>query len=391
MAVKKHRRQNLTIAILSLSLLTVMAGAAVAPALNTINAYFSDAGETLTQMIISIPSLFIVLMSFIFPVLCRHFRSKTLLMSGLILYVAGGSIAGIFSNIWLVLLFRSFVGIAVGIIMPMSTGLLSFYYTRDKQDKLMGYSSAMNQMGGVIATLLAGLLASINWRLSFLVYLMGLVSIILCFRFLPNERISEEKSRKEKKTFKKYYTFIIAIFLLMFTFFIYPTVFAIEASKEGIIPQYLIAVIMAGTDLIAFLGGLSYVHIKNIAGHAAPIIAPVLFATGYALLWLIGGWTGAFAGSAFIGFANGFGIPFIISSASQKAGRSAAVTIMPMLTMSLYLAQFVTPLILSFISAAAYTASIHNISYITAFISSILFLLWSFLLRNSHTNEHSTI
>lgn len=221
MTAEKESRKNLTITILSLSLLTVMAGAAVAPALNTISAYFGDADQTLTQMVISIPALFIVIMSIVFPKLCDRFKSKGLLMAGLLLYVTGGSLAGIFDNIYIVLAFRALVGIGVGIIMPLSTGLLSFYYSKDKQDKLMGYSSAMNQMGGVIATLVAGLLASVSWRLSFLVYLIGLLSVVLCLLFLPNDRIGTESGKKETMVFARYYPFIIAMFLLMFTFFAY--------------------------------------------------------------------------------------------------------------------------------------------------------------------------
>ena len=179
---KKERRRNLTTAILSLSLLTVMAGAAVAPALNVIKEYFSDVDQTLVQMIISIPALFIFLTNMIFPKLCSLFRAKELTLAGLVLYVVGGCAAGLFSNIWLVLVFRALVGVGVGIIMPMSTGLLSFYYTRDKQDKLMGYSSAMNQMGGVIATLISGLLAGISWRASFLVYLLSKQQRVVSFR-----------------------------------------------------------------------------------------------------------------------------------------------------------------------------------------------------------------
>ena len=53
---------------------------------------------------------------------------------------------------------RALVGVGVGIIMPLSTGLLSYYFKPEQQVGLMGYSSAMNQMGGVIATLLSGLL-----------------------------------------------------------------------------------------------------------------------------------------------------------------------------------------------------------------------------------------
>ena len=181
--------KSLTVSILSLSLLTVMAGAAVAPALGVIRAYFADSNQLFVQMIISVPALFIVITNFIFPKLCRTFGAKTLVLLGLLLYTMGGCAAGIFDNIFLVLVMRALVGIGVGIIMPLSTGLLSYYFPPERQVGLMGYSSAMNQMGGVIATLLSGLLANISWRASFLVYLMGLISIVLCLIYLPNDKI----------------------------------------------------------------------------------------------------------------------------------------------------------------------------------------------------------
>lgn len=123
--------------ILSLSLLTVMAGAAVAPALGVIQEHFSDADPFLIQLVISIPAVFIFLSSFIFPGLCSMFRTKTLVMIGLALYVLGGCAAGHFDNIWIVLLFRAITGLGVGIIMPLSTGLLALYYPPEQQDKLM--------------------------------------------------------------------------------------------------------------------------------------------------------------------------------------------------------------------------------------------------------------
>lgn len=379
---KKERRQNLTTAILSLSLLTVMAGAAVAPALHVIQNYFSDVNQTLVQMIISIPALFIALTNMIFPKLCKYFRAKELVLAGLILYTVGGCAAGLFSNIYLVLIFRALVGVGVGIIMPLSTGLLSFYYTRDKQDKLMGYSSAMNQMGGVVATLISGFLAGISWRASFLVYLMGLISIVLCLLFLPNEKIGSTGGKKETGVFKRYYMFIIAIFLLMFTFFVYPSTFAIETAKEGIIPQQYVAVIMAAMDLIAFFGGLAFVHIKKRFGMATKFVAPALFFGGYVLLFAIGGWIGALAGSALIGFANGLGIPFIMSTAGQRAGKAAATTVMPMLSMAMYLAQFVTPMILS---------AVNLMPYAVAMGSAALFILWSCTIKGAGKPKDAVI
>lgn len=371
------RRKELTISILSLSLLTVMAGAAVAPALGIIKEYFSDTDPMLVQMIISIPAIFIVITNMIFPALCRKYRAKSLLMAGLLLYTVGGCIAGLFSNIYAVLACRAFVGIGVGIIMPMSTGLLTFYYTRDKQDRLMGYSSAMNQMGGAVATLLSGILSGISWRASFLVYMLGLISIVLCLAFLPNERIGAKESSHSKGVFKEYYPFIIAMFMLMLTFFVFPAEFAMETAKEGIIPHSYVAVIMAGLDIVAFFGGLSFVYIKARIGGKTKFAAPVMFLIGYLMLEILGGWAGALGGAFFIGFANGLGIPFIISTASRKAGRAAATTVMPLISAALYLAQFLTPMILTAIKAAFAGLAVSHISYCMAAATALLLTVWS--------------
>lgn len=186
---KKQTTKGMMFAILSLSLLTVMAGAAVAPALGTLQEHFADSDSTTVQLIISMPALFIFLSSFIFPKLCERLGSKTIVLIGLVLYVAGGCMAGIADNIAVVLVFRAIVGCGVGLIMPMSTGLLSYYYPPEKLDGLMGLSSAMNQMGGAVATFIAGLLATVSWRAVFLVYLMGFISLVPVILFLPNDRI----------------------------------------------------------------------------------------------------------------------------------------------------------------------------------------------------------
>ena len=80
MTKKQEHGKLFVSSILSLSLLTVMAGAAVAPALGVIQAYFSDCDPLFVQMIISMPAIFIVLTTFIFPKLCRRLWSKTLVM-----------------------------------------------------------------------------------------------------------------------------------------------------------------------------------------------------------------------------------------------------------------------------------------------------------------------
>ena len=366
-----------TAAILSLSLLTVMAGAAVAPALGVIKAYFSSSDPVLVQMIISMPALFIVLTNAVFPALCRRFRARTLVLLGLLLYTVGGCAAGAFSAILPVLLMRALVGMGVGIIMPLSTGLLSFYYPPEKLDGLMGLSSAMNQMGGVVATTLAGLLANLSWRASFLIYLMGLLSIVLCLVFLPNDSIAPPKGENETRgtVLRTYFRYILAMFLLMSAFFLYPANFALETTAEGLIPQGAIALIMAMMDFIAFLGGLLFVQCKVLLGGKMKYLAPALFLAGYLLLALVGGWFGTLAGSVCVGFANGVGIPYLISQASVRAGRTAASTVMPLLSAALYLAQFLSPILMGAVRGAF--GDVSHLPYCFAAVLSAAFLMWS--------------
>ena len=387
----------LVVSILSLSLLTVMAGAAVAPALGVIQEYFADSSPVLVQMIISIPAIFIVITNSIFPRLCKKFGAKALTMIGLLLYTVGGCIAGAFSQIVLVLIMRAFVGIGVGIIMPLSTGLLSFYFPPEKQAKLMGYSSAMNQMGGVVATLLSGVLATISWRLSFLVYLMGFFSIILCVIFVPNDRIhrSEESAvdkdaevsaaHDDKGVFRQNYVYIISMFLLMTTFFLYPANFAMETVQDSVIPARYIASIMAGADLIAFFGGLLFVALKKICGRFARFLAPILFLAGYLLL-LAGGWFGVLAGSACIGFANGVGVPFIIFEASVRAGKAAATTVMPLISAALYLAQFLCPILMSIVRML-FGSAVSHLPYCFAVVLAVFFCFWSVLIPSERATR----
>lgn len=219
---------------------------------------------------------------------------------------------------------------------------------------------------------------------------MGLISIVLCLIFMPNDRIrSVESSGAEKGgsggVWRRNWGYILCMFLLMTSFFIYPANFAIVTAAEGAIPMSLCAVIMAGTDLVAFGGGLAFVWVKRASGKCARLVAPALFLLGYCLLAFVGGWGGTIAGSALVGFANGVGVPFIISSASANEGKAAATTVMPLISASLYLSQFLSPFILSLVSGPASGAV--KLPYYLAVGVSAAFLLFTLCVPGKTMNK----
>lgn len=115
------------------------------------------------------------------------------------------------------------------------------------------------------------------------------------------------------------------------------------------------------------------------------VCMPALFLLGYCLLAFVGGWGGTIAGSALVGFANGVGVPFIISSASANEGKAAATTVMPLISASLYLSQFLSPFILSLVSGLASGAV--KLPYYLAVGVSAAFLLFTLCVPGKTINK----
>lgn len=79
------------IAVLSLSLLTVMSGAAVAPAVADIIAYFPDASPLLGKMVLTTPALTIIPVALITGIMSRRVSRKRLVYVGILFYIVGGT------------------------------------------------------------------------------------------------------------------------------------------------------------------------------------------------------------------------------------------------------------------------------------------------------------
>ena len=376
--------RRVTATILSMSLLTVMAGAAIAPALGIIKAHFSEAPAMLVQFIVSMPALLIIITNLFFLSLSRVLRTRAIATTGLLLYVVAGAGCFFVDDIYLLLTMRALLGVSVGLVMPLSTGLLAYYFPPEQQAQLMGLSAAMNQMGGVVATLLAGLLATIEWNYAFLVYLLGLIALVMVWLWLPDEQLGSANKRGvpfHPRQLLKFHPSVIGMLLLMMIFFIFPTNFAIVASQQQGLSTGLITVIMVGLDVVAFFIGLAFGSLMNRFRQSVKYFAPLFFLLGYAS-YLVPSVSMAVLGSVFIGMANGVGVPYLNTIASIKGGKNSATTVMPLLSAALYLGQFISPLIVIPMSKALFGADDIVAPYKIGILFCLIFLLQVYSTRH---------
>lgn len=376
--------KTVTATILSMSLLTVMAAAAIAPAMGIIRQHFASAPDMLVQLIISLPALFIILTNLLFLPISRVLRTRAIAIIGLVLYVAAGTGCFFVDNIHLLLLMRALLGVSVGLIMPLSTGLLSYFYPPEEQARLMGLSAAMNQMGGVVGTLLAGMLASIAWNYAFLVYLFGLIALVMIVCWLPNEKLGSSNKRGkvfEPRQLLKFHPSVIGMLLLTMVFFVFPTNFAIITSRQLQLDTTAITLIMVALDLLAFFVGLVFGHLMHRFRTSIKFFPPIVLIIGYAFYAEASNVAMLLIGSAFIGVGNGIGVPYLLTIASIKGGKNSATTVMPLLSASLYLGQFISPILI--LPLAELLFGTHDVTgpYQVAVLISLLFLLQVWMTR----------
>ena len=380
----KKIARRVTLTILSMSLLTVMAGAAIAPALGIIKQHFHDAPDIMVQLIVSMPALFIIITSLFFLQISRLLRTRAIALTGLLLYVVTGAGCFFTSHIVPLLMMRALLGVSVGLIMPLSTGLLAYYFPPEEQARLMGLSAAMNQMGGVVATLLAGILATVEWNYAFLVYLLGLIAVVMVYLWLPDEQLGSSNKRGkafEPRQLLKFHPSVVGMLLLMVLFFIFPTNFAIIAKQQTGLSTTTITVIMVGLDVVAFFVGMLFGRLMDRFRRAIKYFAPCFFLIGYALFALAQSVPPVIIGAACIGIAVGVGVPYLNTIASIKGGRNSATTVMPLLSAALYLGQFVSPLIVMPLAKGLFGGSLVG-PYMVAVVIALVYLFQSWSTRH---------
>ncbi|GAE31055.1 MFS transporter [Halalkalibacter hemicellulosilyticus] len=374
-------------AILSVSLLTVMAGAAISPALGDIALAFPNSNETTIKLILTLPSVMIIPFIFVSSYLTRQFSKKSILLVGMVFYLIGGLGGGLVPTIELLLLFRAILGIGVGLMMPLSTSLVADFFDGQERTTTMGQVSAVNNLGGVVLFLLSGVLAAISWRIAFSVYALVVVSMIIVWLFLPKQQpIDQGGQVKLEPLPKRVYFTGVAMFFILLVFFALPSNMALFMQQEGIGNSQNAGMVISAGTAAGFVAGLILARTKRFFQH--------FFYTGMLLLMAVGFLIIAFAPNAIIigcgvglmGFGFGSLMPIVFDHVTHLVPRVQVVQAMAVVTSMLFLGQFLSPIILDSIGVLVGDGSIRFTYFLLAgslFLVSIGFFLHASIRRRA--------
>lgn len=177
------------IGIWSISALTSLPGLAVSPILGDLKTIFPNSTDLDIQMLTSLPSLLIIPFVLLAGKLTEKSNYVRILQIGLVLFALSGVLYLLSNKMWQLIAVSALLGIGSGIIIPLSTGLISKYFYGPYRVKQFGLSSAITNATLVVATFVTGILAESHWRLPFIVYLLPIASIFLSFSLNRNMKV----------------------------------------------------------------------------------------------------------------------------------------------------------------------------------------------------------
>ncbi len=341
------------LALLLAASLTVMAAATISPALPGLERQFPDTPENawLIRFLVPAPSFSVVLSAALCGLAVERFGRRPLLLAGVMLLAVSGSAGLVLQDLHLLLISRFALGLALAMIMTAQSALMGDYYTGDALHALTAAQVAARNFGGFAFITLAGALASISTRLPFVIYALPALMLPFLARAIAEparpDRTAVQQMHPEPTSWRLLVLLLSlgqgAVTMLFFTM---PTQLPFYLASRGADAPALTGAILGALMIAGGLAALLYPRLRGGFGDgwvsAAGLAAMgVGFAcvTATALIPLV------FMGAVLIGMGYALAIPGFTARAigltpAHRRGATGA-----MLTASVFLGQFVSPLL----------------------------------------------
>lgn len=339
--------------IISIAMATVMAGAAISPAVGLIASNFPNASPILIKLILTAPSLIIIPFSFVSSYLTTKISKRAIVMIGLTIYIVSGVGAQFTNTIETLLAFRFVLGAGVGLVMPLSISLISDHFAGREQVKMMGYSSAFSNLGGIVTMTLAGFLATFGWKVPFNVYWMGAIIFILVYFFLPkNEPVQPHGSGPKKKLPLSVYGYALASGSIMLVYYGIATNMALFLEQGKLGGSSVAGAVISFTTIGGMITSLTLAQLQDALKKFLIPVSLLFMGLAFGTLALTSSIPVILAAVCFVGLGQGILFPLINVKALGLVNPLNSDRVIAVVSSCIYIGQFSSPLVLDTIARA---------------------------------------
>jgi MFS family permease len=338
------------IALLLAASLTVMSNATIAASMPRMAAVFSDTphAEFLSKLILTTPALMIVLFAPVAGWFIDRFGRVRFLYANLVLYGFAGASAFVLDDLHHILIGRALLGVAVAGIMTTTSTLLGDYFTGEERIRFAATHSLAMSLGGVVFIGAGGLLADVDWRAPFLIYLSAWVFLVPAVRFLDEPAKHEHRTTEEPDRPAPVGALVLAyglIFFCLVMFYMTPVQIPFLLRDRGVGSSALAAGPIVISSLASAGSALLLPRLRRSAGYVTVYAwSMLLVALGYGIIAFFDSYAAVLAGAAISGFGVGVIFPNSGLWVTALAPPRLRGRLLGMFTAAIFLGQFSSPI-----------------------------------------------
>ena len=338
--------RHLKFAILSLALLTILMNSAVIPVISQLYAAFPDTNPELIKLTLSLPALTNIIFSLVVARLSYHIPKKYLLIFALTLYTFSGISCSFAPTIGWLLAGRALLGAGAGMISPLVTDLIAYFYKGEERTQMIGFANASSNLSGIFIPLLAGWLAEFSWQYAFWVYGIGFFVLFVTTFFIPVTplTINESAEKHQYDQPRTVWLVILMNFLVMLIFYTLPTNLSVYVQNKAIGTSSTAGFLVSISTLVSTLMGLIFAILYNRFRRQLFLIGMVFCAFGFGMLIFPPSLTALIFSEILIGVGLGVIFPFFSLTITQVTSGQQTTTALSMYSSSFSLGIFLSPL-----------------------------------------------
>ena len=359
----------------------------VAPVLGQISRHYPAVDISLVQMLITGPALSAMVFSLIAGWLAVRISMKKLLVSGSFLAGAAGIAPFLWDSFPLLFACRMLYGISLGLALALNTAVVARFFQGDERVTAMGFQAASIGGGMVVVSAVGGALGSLGFRLSYLVNVIGFISMIVLAVFLPGTN-GEEADRGNngrrpgdgtESIRLSHPVFMMCLLgMLEFLFLIsFTTNIAMQMSGElagNSSASGSLTGIFSGTQIIV---GLVLGRITRLFKKAALPAAMASFAVGSLMLAAFpSDYLMLAVGAVFCGISQGIFVPTAMVEVSGAVLPAATAMAAACYGCAQCIGQFISPMVLNAVTSAVFksvtTTPVYVVAAVGMFLAAVL-------------------
>lgn len=148
------------------------------------------------ELLSTIPSITVIIFILLSSSISKKIGMKKTVVIGLLLVCLGGVLPKFTSNSYLMIFIgRLLLGAGFGMYNALSVSFINGLYSGRERSELLGIRNAIEGLGQMVLTLVAGLLITPNWTNAYLIYFLSLPIALFFYRYVPEVVIQTDRKK----------------------------------------------------------------------------------------------------------------------------------------------------------------------------------------------------